>query len=188
MIRNTGELASGWLFASGWSNVMAEESGSNPSLGKEQPSISPSRSTPNQSVPQRFNLLLAEDNLPDALLVREAIRHENLPIDLHVVSDGQQAIDFIEHAENDKDAPCPQCMLLDLNLPKVEGFEILRRVRASEKCGTIPVVVITSSDSPADRSQAAALGAGYFRKPPSYEEFLKLGAVLKMLVEKQSAG
>jgi two-component system, chemotaxis family, response regulator Rcp1 len=121
-------------------------------------------------------------------LVREAIRHENLPIDLHVVSDGQQAIDFIERAENDEDAPCPQCMLLDLNLPKVEGFEILRRVRASEKCGAIPVVVITSSDSPADRSQAAALGAGYFRKPPSYEEFLKLGRVLKQLVEQQSAG
>jgi chemotaxis family two-component system response regulator Rcp1 len=143
---------------------MAEESGLNRSREKEQSSISPSRSTPNQSVPQRFNLLLAEDNLPDALLVREAIRRENLPIDLHIVSDGQQAIEFIERAENDNDAPCPQCMLLDLNLPKVEGFEILRRVRASEKCGAIPVVVITSSDSPSDRSQAAALGAGYFRR------------------------
>jgi len=120
--------------------------------------------------------------------VREAIRHENLQIDMHIVSDGQKAIEFIERAENDADAPCPQCMLLDLNLPKVEGFEILRRVRASEKCGSIPVVVITSSDSPSDRSQAAALGAGYFRKPPSYDEFLKLGAVLRQLVEKQSAG
>jgi two-component system, chemotaxis family, response regulator Rcp1 len=167
---------------------MVEESGSNPSRGKEQPSISQSHSRPNQSVPQRFNLLLAEDNLPDALLVREAIRHENLPIDLHVVSDGQQAIDFIERAENDENAPCPQCMLLDLNLPKVEGFEILRRLRGSEKCGGIPVVVITSSDSPVDRSRAAALGAGYFRKPPSYEEFLKLGAVLKRLIGKQGAG
>lgn len=118
--------------------------------------------------------------------MREAIRHENLPIDLHIVSDGQQAIEFLEHAESDENAPCPQCMLLDLNLPKVEGFEILRRVRASEKCSAIPVVVITSSDSPSDRSQAAALGAGYFRKPPSYDEFLKLGRVLKQLIEKQS--
>ena len=114
------------------------------------------RSTPSQSARPLFTLLLAEDNLPDALLVREAIRHENLQIDLHIVSDGQKAIEFIERAESDEDAPCPQCMLLDLNLPKVEGFEILRRVRASVKCGAIPVVVITSSDSPADRSQAAA--------------------------------
>jgi chemotaxis family two-component system response regulator Rcp1 len=120
--------------------------------------------------------------------VREAIRHENLQIDMHIVSDGQKAIEFLERAESDENAPCPQCMLLDLNLPRVEGFEILRRVRASQKCGSIPVVVITSSDSPSDRSQAAALGAGYFRKPPSYEEFLKLGAVLKQLVEQQSAG
>jgi chemotaxis family two-component system response regulator Rcp1 len=120
--------------------------------------------------------------------VREAIRHENLQIDLHIVSDGQKAIEFLDRAESNEDAPCPQCMLLDLNLPKVEGFEILRRVRASGKYAAIPVVVITSSDSPEDRSQAAALGAGYFRKPPSYEEFLKLGAVLKQLVEKQSAG
>jgi CheY-like chemotaxis protein len=119
--------------------------------------------------------------------VREAIRKESLPIDLYTASDGQQAVDFIERAERDPDATCPHFMLLDLNLPKVEGFEILRRVRASERCGRIPVVVLTSSDSPQDRSQAAKLGAGYFRKPPSYEEFLKLGGVLRELVEKESA-
>jgi CheY-like chemotaxis protein len=121
------------------------------------------------------------------LLVREAIRRENLPIDLHNASDGQQAIDFLERAEHDPDAPCPDFLLLDLNLPKMDGFEVLRRVRTGGKCAAIPVVVITSSDSPADRSQAARLGAGYFRKPPNYEEFLKLGGVLKKLVEKESA-
>ena len=74
-------------------------------------------------------------------------------------------------------------ILLDLNLPKVDGFDVLRRLRASEKCKDVPVIVITSSDSPADRSQAASLGAGYFRKPPSYEEYLKLGAVLRQLLK-----
>ena len=60
---------------------------------------------------------------------------------------------------------------------------MLRRLRASEKCKAVPVIVISSSDSPADRSQAAELGAGYFRKPPSYEEFLKLGGVLKQMLK-----
>lgn len=158
---------------------MAEESGSNPSLEKDQPSSSPSRNTPGQRVPPRLNLLLAEDNLPDALLVQEVIRAENLPLDVHIAVDGQRAIEFIEKAEADPNAPCPNFLLLDLNLPKRDGFEVLRRLRASEKCKEIPVVIITSSDAPNDVSQAAALGASYFRKPPSYEEFLKLGQVLR---------
>lgn len=96
--------------------------------------------------------------------------------------DGQKAIDFIARAETDPTAPCPHLLVLDLNLPKRDGFEVLRRVRASAACKDIPVLIVTSSDSPADLQQAAALGAGYFRKPPSLAEFLKLGAVLKQLL------
>jgi len=140
---------------------------------------------PELSAQPRFNLLLAEDNLPDALLVREAVRLENLPVDIHIVSDGQQAMEFIARAETDPDAPFPHFVLLDINLPKADGFEVLRRLRASEKFKGIPVVMVSSSDSPGDRGQAAELGAGYFRKPPSYEEYLKLGRVLRELVEKQ---
>ncbi len=126
---------------------------------------------------------MAEDNLPDALLVREAIRLENLPLDVHIAPDGQQAIEFIARAEADPNAPCPHLVLLDLNLPKKDGFEVLQRLRASARCKAIPVLVITSSDSPGDRNLAAKLGASYFRKPPSLEEFLKLGAVLKKLLQ-----
>lgn len=140
---------------------------------------------PELSAQPRFNLLLAEDNLPDALLVREAVRLENLPLEIHVVPDGQQAMDFIAQAETDVKAPIPHILLVDINLPKADGFEVLRRLRASEKFKNIPVVVVSSSDSPGDRGQAAQLGAGYFRKPPSYDEYLKLGRVLKALVEKQ---
>jgi len=138
-------------------------------------------------VPPRWTLLLAEDNLPDALLVREAIRTENLPLDVHVAPDGQQAIEFIARAERDPDAPSPQFLLLDLNLPKVDGFEVLRRLRASEKFKAIPVLIVSSSDSPGDKSRAAEYGAGYFRKPPNYEEFLKLGGVLKQLLKDNGA-
>ncbi len=130
---------------------------------------------------------MVEDNLPDALLVREAIRTENLPLEVHVATDGQKAIEFIARAEIDPDAPCPQLLLLDLNLPKVEGFDIVRRLRASEKFRAIPVLIVSSSDAPSDRSRAAEFGAGYFRKPPNYEEFLKLGGVLKQLLKDNGA-
>jgi CheY-like chemotaxis protein len=75
--------------------------------------------------------------------------------------------------------------LVDLNLPKRDGFEVLRRLRASGRCKDIPVLVITSSDSPSDLTQAASLGAGYFRKPPSYDEFLKLGGVLRQVLREK---
>jgi DNA-binding response OmpR family regulator len=120
-------------------------------------------------------------------MVREAIRMENLPLDVHVAPDGQQAIEFIVRAESDPDAPCPHFLLLDLNLPKVDGFEVLQRLRASEKFKNIPVLIVSSSDSPGDRSRAADYGAGYFRKPPNYVEFLKLGGVLKQLLKENGA-
>ena len=126
---------------------------------------------------------MAEDNLPDALLVREAIQAEKLPLEVHIVPDGELALDFLERAEKDPATPSPHVLLLDLNLPKIDGFEVLRRVRATEKFKNIPVLFVTSSDSPGDRSEAARLGASYFRKPVSYEEFVKIGAVLRRFLE-----
>jgi DNA-binding response OmpR family regulator len=108
---------------------------------------------------------------------------EGLPLEVHVASDGERAIDFIARTEQDPKAPVPDLLLLDLNLPKVDGFEVLRRIRASERYKNLPVLVITSSDSAADRSEAAKLGASYFRKPVSYEEFVKIGAFLRGFLE-----
>jgi DNA-binding response OmpR family regulator len=115
--------------------------------------------------------------------VREAVGAVGLPVEVYAATDGERAIDFIAKAEMDSDAPCPDVLLLDLNLPKIEGFEVLRRLRASHKCKNIPVVVVSSSDSPGDRSEAANLGARYFRKPVSYEEFLKIGPFLRAFLE-----
>jgi two-component system response regulator len=123
--------------------------------------------------------LLAEDNLPDALLVREAITAEGLPVEFHMATDGERTIEFIARAENDPDAPGPHVLLLDLNLPKLDGFEVLRRLRASNKYKDVPVLIVSSSDSQSDRSEAAKLGARYFRKPVTYEEFLKIGPFLR---------
>ncbi len=183
--RNIAVPVSDWQFANAWLNAMADESGSNPNLGKAPPSTSPSQNRSAEPA-RRLILLLAEDNLPDALLVREAIRAEDLPIEVHLAQDGPQALEFIARAEQDPDAPCPQVLLLDLNLPMVDGFEVLRRLRASPRFGALPVLIMTSSDAASDRSLAAQLGAAYFRKSPSYSEFLTLGGVLKQLLQDNS--
>ena len=138
---------------------------------------------PRKPTPQALNLLLAEDNLPDALLVKEAIKAEGLPLEVYVAADGERAIDFIAKAEADPDAPCPHVLMLDLNLPKIDGFDVLRRIRASDRCKNTPVLVVTSSDSASDRSEAAKLGAHYFRKPVTYDEFVKIGVVLRRFLE-----
>jgi CheY-like chemotaxis protein len=133
--------------------------------------------------PARYMGLLVEDNLPDALIVQEAIEHYRLPIALHIVDDGEKAFLFIERTELDREAPVPDFVLLDLNLPKRSGREVLARLRQSSRCKDVPVIIFTSSDLLKERTELSALGANrYFRKPSSYSSFLKVGEVLSELL------
>jgi two-component system response regulator len=90
---------------------------------------------------------------------------------------------FFTRAEQDASAPRPRLLLLDLNLPKVDGLTPLRRLREREQWKNLPVMVITSSDAPEDRNDVSGLGASYFRKPANYEAFLKLGGFLQKFLE-----
>jgi chemotaxis family two-component system response regulator Rcp1 len=127
--------------------------------------------------------LLAEDNPADVLLVEEAIELYKLPIRLHVVQDGELAVNYFKRADSDQSVPCPSLLILDLNLPKLSGKEVLERVRSSVKCRNVPVLIITSSDSSVERDQLKMLGADrYFKKPNDYEQFLKIGLLLQELI------
>jgi DNA-binding response OmpR family regulator len=130
-----------------------------------------------------LTVLMAEDNLADALLVREAIQMEGLDLNIQPALDGEMAIAAIERAEQDPDAAPLDAVLLDLNLPRVDGFEVLRRIRSSQRFHKLPVILITSSDSLADRREGANLGAAYFRKRADYDEFLKVGGFIRRFLE-----
>ncbi len=133
----------------------------------------------------KLTLLLVEDNPADVFLVREALREESLDCDLEVVDDGEQAILFVERVDAGAQA-LPDLLLLDLNVPRFGGEQVLERLRQSRVCAGIAVVVITSSDSPRDRQRAADLGATeYFRKPANLEEFMALGKLVRRLAEKR---
>lgn len=131
-----------------------------------------------------LQILLVEDNPADANLVEEALAEEKLECRLSIVREGAQAIAFIERLDADPSRPSPDIVLLDLNLPKVSGEEVLKRVRLSPTCGTAKVLIVSSSDAPDDKARAMALGAsGYFRKPSNLEQYMLLGPRIRALVE-----
>ena len=130
-------------------------------------------------------LLLVEDNPADVFLVQEALREEGLDCDLQIVDDGEQAFQFFDRVDAGSQAP-PDILLLDLNVPRIGGEQVLERLRRVPQCAGSMVVVITSSDSPRDRQKATDLGADeYFRKPTNLEDFMALGKLVRRLAAKR---
>jgi CheY-like chemotaxis protein len=129
---------------------------------------------------EKFHIWLVEDSEADELLMRQALKLDGMDCDFQVSEDGEKAINFIEAIDNTEAGPHPHIVLLDLNLPRKSGARVLERIRQSPKCGRIPVVIVTSSDSPGDKGQAARLGATrYFQKPLDLGEFMKLGPLVR---------
>jgi DNA-binding response OmpR family regulator len=115
-------------------------------------------------------------------LVREALAEHNVEANLLVISDGDCAIQFID----DLDAwasDCPELVILDLNLPKRSGRDVLQRIHNAWKCQGVTVVVLSSSDASEDKADALRLGAHqYIRKPLRLNQFMDLGATFKQLL------
>ena len=120
-------------------------------------------------------ILLVEDNKDDELLLLRALRRSQIANPVVVVRDGVEALDFLfargAHAGRDPGEQ-PQLTLLDLNLPRVDGLEVLRHIRADARTRLLPVVVLTSSKEQEDVVQSYSLGAnGYVRKPVDFTQF-----------------
>ena len=117
------------------------------------------------------SILLVEDNPMDLDLTLRAFARRNLTNKIEVARDGQEALDFIGAWE--AGAEVPVVILLDVHLPKVDGLEVLRRLRAHPRFGTIPVVMLTTSAEDEDIRTAYALGANsYIVKPVAFDKFL----------------
>ena len=119
------------------------------------------------------HILLAKDNEDYALLFRRALKSARIDASLDVVHDGQEAVNYLagtaDYADREKH-PFPKLLLLDLKMPRMDGFEVLSAVRQRLGFTRLPVIVLTHSDNPADVRRAYELGAtSYFRKPDSLE-------------------
>jgi chemotaxis family two-component system response regulator Rcp1 len=117
-------------------------------------------------------ILLVEDNPGDIRLTQEALKESQIEITLDVVSDGEQAVDFLMQRNKYVDSVRPNIILLDLNLPKKNGIEVLKEIKAHDLLKRIPVIVLTTSDAEHDISKAYDLHANcYILKPVDFDDF-----------------
>jgi CheY-like chemotaxis protein len=164
-----------------WIGIMGG-SGANPSPDEDQPSDLRSPSD-KASAGIHFHVLIVDDNESDVFLIEEAIGTTRLPLTLYVAKDGEQAVRFFDRIDADPDLPCPSLIILDINLTKKQGGEVLKHMRLSRRCADSLVIIVPTSDSAQDRAQMRNLGAGvYFHKPSAYDEFMKLGDIVKTLL------
>lgn len=136
---------------------------------------------------RRARLLMIDDNPGDVGLFRWALQHAGVDCDLSVIGDGGEALAFVRHEDDSHQIEIPDLVVLDLNLPKVSGGEILAAMRSTETFSTVAVIIWTSSNAVSDRSQMEALRIKrYLVKPPEIGGFIELGEFIKQTLEEST--
>ena len=132
-----------------------------------------------------MRIVLAEDNPGDVLLFREAMRQSKLPCELIVAGDGEKALSLLENAAQ-ATGGFPDLIVLDVNLPKRSGQDILKWVRDKPELAKIPVMMLTSSASPDDKTKSMQLGANlYVQKSSDLHDILEIGSKVQGLLTKR---
>ena len=122
-----------------------------------------------------IEVLLVEDSPGDVRLTQEAFRDANIAIHLHVAADGVEAMSFLRRQDEHANAPRPDLILLDLNLPRMDGREVLAHIKEDENLKTIPTVILTTSEAEADIVKSYELQANcYLSKPVQLDAFESL--------------
>lgn len=130
-------------------------------------------SAPTEGEP--IDILLVEDNPGDVRLTKEAFTEARINNTMHVVTDGEAALDFLRQRGEYESVPRPKLVLLDLNLPKVDGLEVLEEVKDDAELAPIPVIILTSSEAEEDIVRSYELHTNaYLTKPISPDEFMDL--------------
>jgi CheY-like chemotaxis protein len=133
------------------------------------------------SLRRQLRIIVVEDNPADFFLIREALRSNDIECEITRFDDGERALHSVANYES---LSPPDLFLLDLNLPRVQGIEILKAIRKSDELKNVPVAILTSSQSASDMQEAADAGASaYVRKQPLLDDFLEsIGHAVRELV------
>jgi two-component system response regulator len=136
----------------------------------------------------KAHILLVEDNPGDVQLLRLAFDAASLDCDLTVIADGAEAVQLVRQFESDSTRRPPDLAILDLNVPRKDGLEVLESIRASSPLAAMPVVILTSSSSPRELNRLQTLGAcRHITKPAELEAFMAIGPVIKQILEKRQS-
>jgi CheY-like chemotaxis protein len=129
---------------------------------------------------KEISILLVEDNEGDIILTLEALKEAKINNEINVVRDGDAALQYLGKEGQYKDAETPDLILLDINLPKVDGIEVLAKIKSNEDLMVIPVVMLTTSDSEKDIFQSYQSHANcYITKPVNFENFMDVIQTIK---------
>jgi two-component system, chemotaxis family, response regulator Rcp1 len=121
---------------------------------------------------ERFNILIIEDNLADIRLINEVLKESKTKTSIHIINDGAEALKYLHKKEKYQNKVDPDLILLDLNIPLIDGFEILKDIKANDKLKNIPVFVLTTSHNQEDFFKAYELQANCFMiKPLCFDEY-----------------
>lgn len=121
-----------------------------------------------------------EDNPTDVFVISEVIATCGMKLKLHIAKNGEEALRYLQELERSEKSVGPALVLLDLNVPKVAGIEVLRQLRGGSRCSRTPVIVVTSSTAEADREAVQRLGTdGYFQKPQNLGAYMQLGRLIQ---------
>jgi len=130
---------------------------------------------------QSVNILLVEDNLDHVELILRTLRDNNLLNQVHVVTNGEEALDFLYRRGKYSDAPRPVLTLLDIKLPRVDGIEVLRQIKADPELKSMPVVMLTTSADEQEIVESYTCGANsYIVKPLDFDQFVKAIKAVKL--------
>ena len=133
---------------------------------------------------EKTRILVIEDNPADVDLLRRALRDAGMDCELTVIDDGAEALAYVRREVQD----VPDVAIIDLNLPKHGGLEVLEEIRANRTLAALPVVILSSSSSPRERARIERLRAGrHIVKPPDLEEFLRIGQDVRELLQESRA-
>lgn len=127
-----------------------------------------------------IDILLIEDNPGDVLMIQEAFAEIQLEHHLHIVSTGELSLDFLYQRDGYADAPCPDFILLDLNLPGLSGLEVLDKVKQDRKLRIVPVIILTSSSNDRDVLQSYERAANcYIVKPGDFHSYIQVAEQIR---------
>lgn len=131
---------------------------------------------------KQLKILLVEDNPDDVLLIKFALNKENVLNEMFIAKDGEEAEEFLNKKGTFTQMPTPELIILDLNLPKKDGFSVLKTIKSNQELKMLPVIVLTTSTNPDDIHRCYSEYANcYIKKPSDLQEFLKIIRNIKAL-------